>query len=94
VGEKWQPSSRDDTGNTPNDLVSYATSKSQRRTRPPNIEKSQKSEKNQLKRHDQKGQSGTQKFPGNQKLEKAGLKVHFKAILKELRNRKQIEMQI
>jgi hypothetical protein len=94
VGEKRQPSSRDDKGGKPNpfqisvwailglsqvsstwlvsqslsDPVSYATSKALRRIQPPNIEKSQRSEKIKLERHDQKEQSDKPDFPENQKL--------------------------
>jgi hypothetical protein len=75
-------------------LVSYATSKSKKRILLANIEKCQNNVKNHHSKLNQKGKSGKQDPVWIQNLRQALFKMHFIVILKELRNRKQIEMQI
>jgi hypothetical protein len=75
-------------------LVSYATSKSKKRILLATIEKCQKNVKNHHSKLDQKGKSGKQDPVGIQNPRQALFKMHFIVILKELRNMKQIEIQI
>jgi hypothetical protein len=76
------------------DLASYATCKAKRKILPTNIERGRLNEKNQLEKLDQMEKSANKISLGIQNLRKAPLKVNFIVIFKELRNRKQIEMQI
>ena len=75
-------------------LVSYATSKSKKMILPANIENGQKNVKIHTENSTKRGNL-TNKIPmGIQNMRQAIFKAHFVVILKELRNRKQIEMQI
>jgi hypothetical protein len=76
------------------DLASYATSKSKRRILLEVIEKGLMNVKINTKNSTERGNL-TNKIPlGIQNLRQSLFKAHFIVILKELRNRNQIEMQI
>jgi hypothetical protein len=76
------------------DLNTYATSKSERKILPKDIERGQKNVKNQLEKLVQMEKSSKQDLPLHSKHKKVPFKAHFIIVLKELRNRMQIEMQV
>jgi hypothetical protein len=92
---RWgQVSSIDRKDQSSNNLASYPTSKSKRKILSRGNERGRLNEKNMLEKLVQMEKSGKQYLTLHPKHEKDPLKARFIVILKELWNRKQIEMQV